>query len=348
MADFVVLVRRLAEVLPHENADRLEIGRVDGYEFIIGKDQYLPGQLGVYIPEGAIVPEDILEELGYRNGTTNYLAGKDGNRVKAIRLRGHLSQGLFYVPKDLELVEGQDVAEALNITKYEPPIPLNMAGEVEPVPYGVLWPHFDVEDIKRYPDAFVPGEPVVANEKAHGSYGLFVYSQGTLYVSSKGLASQQLCLKEETHFNVYWRVVDQEGLYGKMKAFCERHGLLELALLGEVLGVQDLMYGLKPGKLDLYAFGLLTNKGFYNVDEFYAKAKELGVKTVPEVYRGPYDHKILTALAVGRTLINGATHMREGLVVLPVAERYDGRLGRVMAKYISPDYLLRKNATEFN
>lgn len=344
MADFEVVVRRLTDVKPHENADRLDIGQVDGYEFIIPKDKHQPGDLGVYIPEASILPDSIIEEVGLRN----YLAGKEKNRVKAIRLRGHLSQGVFYIPANLELHEGEDVAEVLGITKYEPVVPLNLAGEVEAVPYGVLWPQFDLEDTKKYPDVIPDGELVSVTEKLHGTLGLFVWSQGRCFVASKGIAKQQLCLKEDGKANAYWRVAEQDGIFVKLANFAAQQNLQEVALIGEVLGVQDLMYGLKPGQLSFYGFALVTVNGLMPPNQLFPALTEIGVKPVPELYRGPFSIAKMRELTSGQTTIHGANHMREGVVVVPITERYDGRLGRVMVKSISPEYLLRKGGTEYN
>ena len=56
------------------------------------KGVYKTGDLGVYIPEQAVLPEWVISRLGLEGR----LAGKAQNRVKAIKLRGVLSQGLIY------------------------------------------------------------------------------------------------------------------------------------------------------------------------------------------------------------------------------------------------------------
>lgn len=71
--------------------------------------------------------------------------------------------------EDKSLVEvhlGQDVSNLLGITKWSPPIPTSMAGEVASLFGKTL--KFDVENHQRYPHIFQEGEPVVATEKLHG------------------------------------------------------------------------------------------------------------------------------------------------------------------------------------
>src|SRR3990167_9915503 len=113
------------QIEPHPNADRLEIARGMGaYTCIGGKDLYKSGQIAVYIPEQSIVPEKILRahDLWNEDEGKGMLAGSAGNRVKSMKLRGILSQGLVYVPDDIDIVCDRDYADELDITKYEPPI----------------------------------------------------------------------------------------------------------------------------------------------------------------------------------------------------------------------------------
>lgn len=97
MAEFETKVYKLT-IEEHPNADRLELARVGDYHSIVLKDQFKTGDLGVYIPTGAIVPEWLIKRLGLWDDEKEKgkLAGKDGNRVKEIRLRGQLSEGLIY------------------------------------------------------------------------------------------------------------------------------------------------------------------------------------------------------------------------------------------------------------
>ncbi len=158
---FAVEAHRL-EISPHPDADRIELARVGGYLSIVPKGLYRDGDYALYIPEQSIVPAPILEELGL----TGKLAGSEKNRVKAMRLRGILSQGLIYRPKRMYLQEGHDYAAELGIVKWEAPIPVELSGQVIQDPAAVGY--HDIENIKRFPDVLIPGEEVAATEKSHG------------------------------------------------------------------------------------------------------------------------------------------------------------------------------------
>ena len=106
----------------HPNADLLELARIGDYYSIVLKGQFQTGDTCAYIPEASVVPDSLIAKMGLEGK----LAGRAHNRVKAIKLRGILSQGLVYPMPNHP--QGMDVADILGITKWEPPIPTNMSG----------------------------------------------------------------------------------------------------------------------------------------------------------------------------------------------------------------------------
>src|SRR5579862_9548507 len=97
MSFFAVSIERIADVWEHTNAERLEMAKLGSmsYQFVITKGSYKPGDLVVYFPIDSILPEHIVETLGL----TGKRAGSEGNRVKTIRLRGQISQGVVASPE---------------------------------------------------------------------------------------------------------------------------------------------------------------------------------------------------------------------------------------------------------
>lgn len=115
----------------------------------------------------------------------------------------------------------------------------------------------------------------------------------------------------------------------------------DLLIFGEVYGpCQDLKYG-SPSELKFRAFDAMevgTYK-YLDYDEFASVMKDLGIETVPVLYRGPWSDEC-RKLAEGKTTIGG-DHVREGIVIRPVVERKHERLGRVILKLVGEGYLLR-------
>ncbi len=187
MSSFTVPIKCIRAIEPHPNADAIEFAVIDGYRSIIKKGQFQANDLVAYIPEASVLPEWLLKHLGFwdTEKSTGKLNGSAGNRVKAIKLRGELSQGIclgviqdsadggqiITGPDDgcfANVNEGDDVASILGITKYEPPIPVSMAGEVFNAGTDLTL-SFDVENWKSYPDILQDGEEVVFTEKLHGT-----------------------------------------------------------------------------------------------------------------------------------------------------------------------------------
>jgi RNA ligase (TIGR02306 family) len=365
---FEVRIHRI-EVFGHPNADALELAQVGLFRAVVRKGDYVTGDYALYIPEAAVLPDPLIEELGL----TGRLAGAAKNRVKAVRLRGELSQGIVCRPgrvTESNCIKGDwvnaipgdeliDWADTLGIHKYEPPIPVYLAGKVRP--QTRLLPWGDIENIKKRPDMFTPGEMVYATEKIHGTCCLVTWDNEAkeLLVSSKGLAKQGLCLqRDET--NTYWRAVIAAGVEEVLRDMADRYDATRIALFGEVYGagIQDLAYGHKGDEGPQFrAFDLCIEE---DGDTWWAATRDMEtlfaafppnggphIRTVPVLYEGHYDYDTIAHMAGGTTVVGRGAHIREGVVVRPVPERRD-RNGRVIAKFINPDYLVRKgDTTEF-
>ncbi|MEU7426783.1 RNA ligase (ATP) [Streptomyces sp. NPDC040750] len=345
----------LLTVHEHPNADKLELAQVGLYRAVVAKGAYRTGDAAVYIPEQAVLPPGLIEELGL----TGRLAGGDADRVKAVRLRGELSQGIVCRPKALAGVdlaraaaEGADFAELLGIAKWVPPIPPTMDGDVESAPDLLPW--VDIENVQRYPDIFTPGEPVVLTEKLHGSACLVTYvaDEGRVYVSSKGFGARSLALREDPG-NLYWRAVRGHKVAEVAARLAERLGARRVGIFGEVFGagVQDLTYG-ADGRRETLGYAAFDVSAEVDGAPRWLDAAELldgELPLVPRLYSGPYDIDRVLRFASGRETVSGrGLHLREGVVIRPAVERYSPvTAGRAIAKAVSPAYLTRRNGTEY-
>lgn len=383
MSTFEVKVVKIDAIEPIEGADAIELAKIADYRSVVRKGDFKAGDLAVYIPEASIVPAWLLQRMGLEGK----LAGSEKNRVKAMKLRGCLSQGLLYqivkcnvsyhhihTSNDdaIKVTLGQDVAEILGITKYEPVIPASMAGEVCNIG-SENTVKYDIENLKKYPDIFVEGEEVVVTEKLHGTFCMIGYipglnhpelfENGEVFTASKGLGAQGLVFKnnENNKHNVYvsnlTNLLDGVGsniITAVKRAFDsveKQHK--PFYIMGEIFGggVQDLTYGINFKNFrvfDIYVGKPGEGKylDYANMVETCEAVLDLGM--VPVLYKGPYSRAKMDELCAGNTVEGKGTHIREGIVIKPVTERKDDTIGRVFLKHINPDYLLRKgNATEF-
>jgi RNA ligase (TIGR02306 family) len=360
MSTFAVLVRRLDAVTPHPDAQRLDVAQVGGYQTVVGKGQFQAGDFIAYVPEGAVLSPDLIAALGL----TGKLAGTEHNRVHAIRLRGVLSQGLCLEIRS-HWQEGQDVADELGVTKYVPEIPKELLGAVYPLEREEIL-QFELEDIKAFPDVFQEGEPVVFTEKIHGVFMMAAgiparmardepgaALAGRFIVSSKGLMHRQLGFQwtdANQASNLYVQAALAHDLTQWLPALAERHDA-PVFLLGELAGsgVQDLLYGQTNGGKIFRGFAMVVGKRVLDDAELDAALAEMGLLRAPVLYRGPFSQAVLTQYTSGRESVSGQeAHLREGVVVTPQHERHDPRIGRVMLRSLSPEYLLRTGGTEYS
>lgn len=362
MSEFEVLVGKL-HLEVHPNADKLLLGNIEGqaFKFVCGIDFVTEGQIGCYISTDSIIPDPLIEEMEARE----YLGGPEKNRVKTIRLRKEISQGLFYTPKaglpDHWKI-GMNVAEELGITKWEPPIPIEMAGQVKRVHdltpeqirlkgESIFRAYTDIENWMKYPKLFTEGEEVSLTLKGHGTCFIsLLLEDDTFIISSLGIAKQRLVLVESPT-NVYWRAAYQYQIKEKLIKYRNDHFLEQVMLFGEILGVQDLKYSLKPGEIRLEAFDLYQRREggdpyFVDACLFRGICEGLDIPLVTLAYEGPFSHEMTLELAKGQH--PGTNHIREGVVVKPMQEAEDSKAGRKVLKYLNPAYLLRDKGTEMH
>lgn len=127
-------IEKIKELIPiyllenDQPADNIELARVLGWEVVVKKGEYKPGDYGVYIEIDSIAPQD--------NEVFGFLANKKF-KIKTMKLNKFyygndktdlvVSQGLLMQPSEvlpeLELEEGLDVTELLKITKIEDETP---------------------------------------------------------------------------------------------------------------------------------------------------------------------------------------------------------------------------------
>lgn len=127
MSSLIVEVCEIKNIIPHPNADRLDIATVKGWNCIVQKDSYKVGDWCVFFPPDSVLSDRIIEKH-----QLEFL--KKGGRVSTLKLRGYISQGLILsgdvLPEWAEL--GDDLSKELGVTKYEiPEKPIQMQGKTK-------------------------------------------------------------------------------------------------------------------------------------------------------------------------------------------------------------------------
>lgn len=327
MSEWHVRVAEIGKVGKHPNADRLEITHVDNYPVVIGAGSFQPGDLAVYIPVDSVLPPTTEFENVYKYTSKG--------RVKAAKLRGIFSMGILHALPDVHAIElPDDIAGWYGITKYEPPAEIIMGGDALPDD-GKLPKYTDIEGLRRYPNILEEGELCVITEKLHGACARFGVIDGQFYVGSK---NQRL---DPTGNNAWARAAREIELKERLSTFFENY-----VFFGELLGVQDLKYGHMAGELSLRFFDILNLKTgqYLDASDLAETLSQLGLASVPILGLWTWDSEhtgLVYGWAEGHTWIDGADHIREGIVVKPVKERWHPEVGRVILKLAGTGYLTR-------
>src|SRR3569833_1284370 len=326
MSTLIVEVCKIDHVEPHSNADALELAIIKGWQCVIPKGRYVAGDLVTYIPIDSVIPVEHSDRWGF----TKYLSN---GRVRCAKLRGEPSFGVIVDREDKTWVEGLDVKDYYGITKYVPPVRLN-AGDAAPN-HALFVEYTDVENLRNFPGVFLDGEEVVATEKIHGTNARVGMVEGELMAGSM---SVRRIRPDVFDGSVYWGPMGIDGVRSMIEALGENHR--QVILFGEIFGskIQNLGYGQEKGTLGFRAYDLLIDGMYLGFDRFVDLCTEFDVPTAPVLYRGPYKLDVIKAHSEGNTTL-GADHIREGVVVKPVVERIDPKVGRVCLKYIGDQYL---------
>jgi RNA ligase (TIGR02306 family) len=239
--------------LPIEGADRIQIARVQGWQSVIKKDQYKVGDRIIFVPiDTLLTPKEWNKFLWDKEDPTKPI------RVKTVKLRGTISQGLIF-PIDIIghehscTVEEEALPTMLGVTKYEKQIPASLSGEVAGDFPTVFISKTDEDNLKSNVlalDELKAAEYVQSTIKMDGTSATFIKDlDGKFYVCSRNLELR------ETEKNVHWKIARKYNLLERMK--------LGSCIQGEICGpgIQKNPMNLK--EIDFFIFNykdLFSNK----------------------------------------------------------------------------------------
>ena len=145
-------IRRIADIQPIEGADAIVVATIDGWKVVVKKDEFAVGDLAIYLEIDSWVPHKLAPFLSKGQDPREY-NGVKGERLRTIKLRGQVSQGLLLKIDKLDCTwgdgEGTDVTETLGIQKWEAPIPAQLQGQAAGMFPTSLIPKTDQERIQN-------------------------------------------------------------------------------------------------------------------------------------------------------------------------------------------------------
>lgn len=329
-------IQRIKALDPIEGADAIERATVLGWQLVVKKGDYQVGDLAVYCEIDSIMPE---------RPEFEFLKPR-GMRIKTIRLRGQISQGICFplsiLPEGFEIKEDADCTAAVGVTKYEPPIPAYLSGTVKgKFPWFI--PKTDETRVQVLQDVLdkYKGEKCYVTEKVDGS-------SVTYYLNNNefGVASRNLELLEDDE-NSLWKVARELDIENKLRSLGKN-----MALQGELIGegIQSNVLRLRGQTIAVFnAFEIDTAK-YLNYYELKQLLETLQLPMVPVVATDYILENNIEAI-IRRATIKSLLCpdvWAEGIVIRPLREITDVGLtdnnlhnNRVSFKAINHEYLLK-------
>ena len=221
----LVSIRKIAAIDPIEGADNIVCATVDGWKLVTQKsNNFVPGDLVVYFEIDSFIP--ISEKFEFlRKSSYKKMGDKEGFRLKTIKLRGQISQGLILPLSEFSDLgtfnEGFDLTEILGVEKWEPPLPSELAG----IAKGNFPSFIQKTDQERIQNIFGSlFETYETSLKLDGSSITVYYKDGNV-----GVCSRNLDL--EDNGNTFWKTARDSGMVDALKVLNR-----EIAIQGELMG----------------------------------------------------------------------------------------------------------------
>lgn len=272
-------IRKISNLSPIDGADKIEVATIDGWEVVVAKDVgHKVGDLVVYCEVDSFLPIKPEFEFLRKSSYKKMSDGTEGFRLKTIRLRGVVSQGLVLPLSIIEYTNvefevGMDVTNLLGIVKYEPPIPAELAGKVKG-----LFPSFlrktDEERIQNLSSEYelFKENTFYVTEKLDGSSATFYFNNGEFGVCSRNLELL------ETEGNTFWRVARELDLENRLREY--GHNLsIQGELIGE--GIQGNPYKIKGQTVKFFNLFDIDLQVYHSLSVFKETMRVLGLDTVP-------------------------------------------------------------------
>ena len=343
-------IQVIRAVTPIEGADAIELSHVNGWSAVTKKGEYSVGQKVIFCEIDSWIPHELAPFLSKGKEPREYL-GIKGERLRTVKLRGQLSQGLILplnlIEKELSFLydEGEDMSETLGIVKYEPPIPAQLSGLVKGN-FPSLVTKTDEERVQniRGIENYL-NEMFVETEKLHGTSVSFVLNES----NELEVCSRNLSLKEDEN-NLYWKLAKVNNaldMLNTVKSHYEAKGavVVTVAIQGEGVG-QGVQKGWEYGIQvpEFFMFTIQVNGVKIPEEDYQMFANGgLNVKSVPEVRKATIRDIVgeaenisgtLLKYVEGKSAIDGKT-IREGSVFRSLND------SSVSFKVVSNQFLLK-------
>jgi RNA ligase (TIGR02306 family) len=340
-------IQTILKLEPIEGADQIERATILGWHLVVRKGDFQVGDNCIYFETDSFLPIRPEFEFLRKSCLRKLEDGTEGFRIKIIRLKKQISQGLAF-PSSLIKVEdfaklmvGDDVTELLGVLLWQPPVPSDIKGEVKGS-FPAFIPKTDETRVQVLQPILTryKGEQCYITEKVDGASCTAYLKDGEF-----GVCSRNLDLKE-TPGNAFWKAVRDAKVEEKMR----EKNVGNCAIQGELIGngIQDNRLHIEGRKILWFNVFDIDKFKYLDFNDFWMFMLMLDLEVVPIIkmdYTLEDDIDALVRLSTDKSIINPKV-WREGIVIRPLIEKLDLQMsntfnnGRVSFKAINPEYLI--------
>lgn len=338
-------LRKIDSIRPIDGADAIEAAVIGGWTVVVKKQEFAAGDIVIFLEIDSWVPHEIAPFLTKAGDEPREYKGVKGERLRTVKLRGQLSQGLLLKPTLFESVmqllerEGRkafeaDLSEMLGVQKWEPPLDLVKTAFVR----GNFPSEIRKTDQERVQNLVREVFETPANQEAE--YEITVKLDGssmTVYRMGDeiGVCSRNQNLKLDQDGNQFVNAARACGILEKLADLRQN-----IAIQGELMGtgIQGNREGLDEHTFFVFDIWSIDEQRYLAGAERRAICENLGLRHVPVINErvslkllGLTDVEKMLAFADGPSLNN---KIREGVVF----KRCDGGFS---FKAISNKFLLK-------
>jgi RNA ligase (TIGR02306 family) len=379
MSTLKVEITKIDEILPHPNADRLELAKIKGWICVIPKSQYKVGELVIYFPIDSILPQWV-EDIVFPPESKIKL---EKSRVRTIKLRGAISQGLITKVSDFGIVkpkDGDDITEFLGVKKFEPaeaPFYKGLRQRSKKQINTNFVKYTDIENFKNHNTVFTPEDMVYVTEKIHGTNfraGWVKYDPHTWWrklLVKLHIAPEWEFVHGSRNVQLQAKMLDSSIYTRCVKKYkLDKYIPKGIVIYGEIYGdgiQKGYNYGLtndfglaifdmwKDGKYLDYHINFGCYDGPFPIYTLRTMMEEMvadrvttaNLSFVPMLYRGRFDEAKIRACIAPTSVLCPEQKVMEGVVIRPEHETMSS-CGRKILKMINDEYLLNKENTDFH
>ena len=239
-------VQRVAEVKAIDGTDNIEAYRINGWWVVDKKDSHKVGDLVVYCEVDSWIPHAIAPFLTKPGHQPREYLGVEGERLRTIKLKGQISQGLLLPLVGENQEEGYDVSEILGVVKWEDT--RYMSNMTARGSFPEFIPKTDqerVQNIRRTLEKYF-GESFEVTIKRDGS-SLTAFVNG----EESGVCSRNVNLKE-TEDSAFWCAANSLSLIPKIISTGRNLALQGELMSQKIQGNYEKVQGIEWNCFDIY------------------------------------------------------------------------------------------------